>query len=220
MAKGKGRGATKQDYLLGLKHFGQTFKNWWSKTRAKEEWLKYRREQIAQGVDMPNITSAAKAEKEYIKAQQQYDYEDTFRDDEMRTETPEQPIEKASEVIEEFLRNVETVYRDTLDYIANSPAPKKYGKGKFGTAEGYLLSLQLEALEASYREILNMVENMRGANHKYDVLVANELAANKELDYTIALVYIPPSTVQNNFEVTIEMLEGIARAVAAEVGGI
>ena len=220
MAKGRRKGVTKQDYLLGLKHFGQSFKNWWSKTRAKEEWLKYRREQIAQGVDMPNITSAAKAEKEYIKAQQQYDYEDTFRDDEMRTETPDQPIEKASEVIEEFLRNVEIVYKDTLDYIANLPAPKKYGKGRFGTAEGYYLSSNLTDLELSYREILSMIENMRGANHKYDVLVAQELAANKELEYTRALIFIPPSGVQNNFEVTLEMLEGIARAVAAEVGGI
>lgn len=220
MARRKKGGASKRDYLTALRYFDITASPRMTKSQLKKLYIKARKEQKAKdNAELPRIDKIVEQQLAN-EAHQEFAYEETLRGDDMRTETPQEPIEKASEVIEEFLNSVETVYRNTYDYIDTLPAPTKYGKGNFGTAEGYFLANSIDEMESSYNSILNMIEAMRGENHSNDVLLANALAQNKDLDYTRALIFVPPSGVQNNFEATVEMLEGIARAIFSEIGGI
>lgn len=229
------RPTTKKEYLLGLEYFDQKAKSWWSKTRVHDEWLKFRKSQREQGIEVPNIKSVVKAAKQFKAQQQQlenekafsaqidaalkdynkqFDYENTTRNSDMRTETPSEPIDKASEAIDDFLSDVDKIYNDTIDYIDSMPEPSTWGKGRYGTAEGWFLSQHISDMEASYRRIHDLIAEMRQYG---DEAVAAALASSKDLDYTRALVFIPPSDgVVNNFDVTVEMLEGIVQALANE----
>lgn len=195
MAK-KSISAWKQIYKQAIEYMGGMTKKRWSLDTLKKEWLKIRKEQREEGLELPNVQTVAR--------QYEYDYQATPRDEEMNTLPPDEPLELGKERIESFLESVESIYRDTKAYIASAPLNSK---GNVKDPEFYFLQNAEPLLDQHYAEILSMIDSMR--SQFSDEVVAEALSKDVELDYTQALVFMPPSDTQDNFEVTIEQITGI-----------
>lgn len=195
MAK-KSISAWKQIYKQAIEYMGGMTKKRWSLDTLKKEWLKIRKEQREEGLELPNVQTVAR--------QYEYDYQATPRDEEMNTLPPDEPLELGKERIETFLESIEAIYRDTKAYIASAPLNSK---GNVKDPEFYFLQNAEPLLDQHYAEILSMIDSMR--SQFSDEVVAEALSKDVELDYTQALVFMPPSDTQDNFEVTIEQITGI-----------
>ena len=195
MAK-KSISAWKQIYKQAIEYMGGMTKARWSLDTLKKEWLKIRKEQRKEGLELPNVQTVAR--------QYEYDYQATPRDEEMNTLPPDEPLELGKERIESFLESIEAIYRDTKAYIASAPLNSK---GNVKDPEFYFLQNAEPLLDQHYAEILSMIDSMR--SQFSDEVVAEALSKDVELDYTQALVFMPPSDTQDNFEVTIEQITGI-----------
>lgn len=195
MAK-KSISAWKQIYKQAIEYMGGETTKRQSLKSLKRQWHSIRQEQLREGVELPNVQTVAK--------QFEYDYQATPRDENMNTLPPEEPITLASDMIEDFLARVKTIYEDTKNYIASAP---RNSKGNVKDPEFYFLQNHEEMIDAEYREIQSIIESLR--SQFPDEAIADALAKNVELDYLMAMVFIPPSDTQDNFAVTIEQLTAI-----------
>ena len=193
-------GATKNDLLTAIRYMGGQASLHLTKKQLKDIWGKIRKEHREQGIELPRIQTIIKQAKQ----EQEFEYEDTVRDSEMNTEPPENTITLGTEYIDKFIDNVTAIYQETKNYISSAPLNDK---GNIKDPEFYFLANNEDLMDAQYREILSIVNSMR--SQFSDDVVAQALSSDVELDYTMALVFIPDSDVQNNFEITIEQLTGI-----------
>lgn len=106
-------------------------------------------------------------------------------------------IDFGMEYINNFKRALETIYENTQTYTQTANTPLA-GIGGKHTAELYATMIAIE------QEIDAYLNSDIPAD-----IVAQAIADNVELDYTIAIALIPPSDVQNLFEVTLEQMQGI-----------
>lgn len=201
MAKGKRSKPfakyTKQDLINVIRYLGGEAKSRWNKAKIIKTYKDLHKAQKEQGIELPNL-------KTMVESTREYQYEETPRDDDMNTAPPDDAIELATDYINDFISLVTTIYNDTKARVANAP---RNSKGNVKDPEFYFIENNLGILEANYREILSMIQIMR--DRFGDVALAKALAEDAEIDYTQALVFIPPSNLQNNFEITIEQLTGI-----------
>lgn len=201
MAKGKKSKPfakyTKQDLINVIRYLGGEAKSRWNKAKIIKTYRDIHKEQKEKGIELPKL-------KTMVEHTRQYQYEETPRDDDMNTAPPEEAMELGAEYINNFISLVTSIYNDTKSRVASVP---RNSKGNVKDPEFYFLENNLSAVEVSYREILSMVQTMR--DRFGDEAVAKALAEDAEIDYTQALIFIPPSDTQNNFEITIEQLTGI-----------
>ena len=106
-------------------------------------------------------------------------------------------IDFGMEYINNFKRALETIYDNTVVYT-QTVNTQLAGIGGRHTNEVYNT---LIAIEQEIDAYLN-------SDIPADI-VAQAIADNVELDYTIAIALIPPSDIQNLFEVTLEQMQGI-----------
>lgn len=195
MAK-KSISAWKQIYKQAIEYMGMKTKPRWSLDTLKKEWLKIRKEQRQEGIELPNVQT--------VSRQYEYDYQATPRDEEMNTLPPDEPLELGKERVDKFIEDVTSIYQDTKAYIASAPLNSK---GNVKDPEFYFLQNAEPLLDQHYNEILSIIDSMR--SQFSDEVVAEALSKDVELEYTQALVFMPPSDTEDNFEVTIEQLTGI-----------
>lgn len=195
MAK-KSISAWKQIYKQAIEYMGIKTKPRWSLDKLKAEWLKIRKEQRQEGIELPNVQT--------VSRQYEYDYQATPRDEEMNTLPPDEPLELGKERVDKFIEDVTSIYQDTKAYIASAPLNSK---GNVKDPEFYFLQNAEPLLDQHYNEILSIIDSMR--SQFSDEVVAEALSKDVELEYTQALVFMPPSDTEDNFEVTIEQLTGI-----------
>ena len=203
MAKKRGRSYGKSVYREALEFMGIDTKKGWSLKTMKQKWSDLRKQQTQEGVELPNVRTVAKTAKEY-------EYEQTPRDEQMNTLPPDEPIDKGTEYIESFLATIDQIYQDTKSRIATAP---KNDRGNVKDPEFYFLEKAEPMMEESYREIKRMLASMR--SQFGDDIVAQAIAKDKEIDYTQALVFMPPSDTMNNFEATVEQLTAVMRDISS-----
>ena len=75
----------------------------------------------------------------------------------------------------------------------------------------------MDEMESSYQEIKKIVAAMR--SQFGDEIVAQAIASNAEIEYIQALVFIPPSEILNNFEVTVQQLTAIMIDISSRMTG-
>ena len=195
MAK-KSISAWKQIYRQAIEYMGGATKKKWSLDTLKDEWRKIRKEQRKEGIDLPRVQD--------VSNQYEYEYQNTPRDEEMNTLPPDEALELGKDRIDKFIEDVTSIYKDTKAYIASAPLN---AKGNVKDPEFYFLQNAEPLLDQHYNEILSIIDSMR--SQFSDEAVADALSKDVELEYTQALVFMPPSDTEDNFEVTIEQLTGI-----------
>lgn len=193
----------KKIYRQAIEYMGGETNERMSLKTLKKLWKQERKEQRAQGIELPNVKT--------VSNQYEYQYEQTQRDEEMNTLPPEEPLTLGTDYVENFIQTITEIYQRTKDDIASAP---KNSKGNVKDPKYYFMQNGEALLDLEYKEILDKIETMR-ITFGDDVL-AQALASDTELYYTEALVFMPPSSMVDNFEITIEQLNGIMVNLSAE----
>ena len=172
-----------------------------SMPELKQAWKAIRKQQKAEGLELPRVQTVYKVAEEQGF---EFDYEYTDRDENMNTLPPAEPLNLGGEYIEAFKRNLESIYTDTINYTQSW-----HNKSLDSTERqaAYIASLYVDQLTSVYDQILALLDWMV-ATYGEEV-VGNMIASDIELDYTIAIVFIPPSEVDIVMEMTLEQLRGI-----------
>lgn len=205
----KRKGATKNDLLNAIRYFGYDASPRMTKAQLRKEWGKVRKEQKELGVDVPRLDTIIKE----INSQDEFDYEQTPRNDNMETLPPENTIDLGYDYIQQYKATIDTVYQDTLVWMNRQDNTTSERQRE------YLAHHQHESdLTASYYSLLSLVDGLV-LEFGYDS-VADAISKDAEIYYTIALVFTPPSNFDNLFETTIEQLRGIMLKIGASYENI
>lgn len=112
-------------------------------------------------------------------------------------------IDFGQEYLEWFVNKLDTIYRDTLAYIDNN----KEGTHKTGKLAS-IASYHIDELAHKYQSILDELRTYIESGVPKEV-IAQAIADNVELDYTLAVALQPPSDIVFLFDETLEQLQGI-----------
>ena len=112
-------------------------------------------------------------------------------------------IDFGREYIQDFINRVDRVYRDTLSYIDNNKEGS-HDSGKLASIASY----KIDRLAHSYQAIIDEIRVYVDSGVPLEI-IAQAIADNVELDYTIAIALQPPSDVVFLFDETLEQLKGI-----------
>lgn len=122
-------------------------------------------------------------------------------------------IEFGREYVENFLTQVDRVYQDTLAYIDNNKKGT-HDSGKLASIAEYIEYSRGDIL-ARRIEIYRIVGNL--VNQFGYEAVAEAMAGNVEIDYTIAIQLIPPSDIFIEYDETISQLLGITNQISSQM---
>lgn len=150
----------------------------------RDQWQGYRSDYYQEkGTKAPSVYQAAK------------DYE----------QTTAPTIDFGMDYINNFISRLERIYQDTIAFIdANKEGTHE--SGKLASIADY--RLYTGELQESYYRVLSEIRTYLDSGVPAEVL-AQAIADNVELDYTIAIELIPPSDINYLFDETYEQLQGI-----------
>ena len=114
-------------------------------------------------------------------------------------------IDFGMDYINWFISKLEQIYRDTISFIDNNKEGT-HESGKLASIADY--RLYTGELQESYFRVLSEIRTYLDSGVPPEVL-AQAIAENVELDYTIAIELIPPSDINFLFDETLEQLQGI-----------
>ena len=113
-------------------------------------------------------------------------------------------IDWGREYIATFINNLEAIYKDTMSYIWDNMDNTTHKKGQLPS----LAYMHIGEIQNAYNDILKELHIYIDSGVPLDI-IAQAIADNVELDYTIGVMLQPPSDVQILFEVTLEQIRGI-----------
>ena len=114
-------------------------------------------------------------------------------------------IDFGMDYINNFISRLERIYQDTIAFIdANKEGTHE--SGKLASIADY--RLYTGELQESYYRVLSEIRTYLDSGVPAEVL-AQAIADNVELDYTVAIELIPPSDINYLFDETYEQLQGI-----------
>lgn len=150
----------------------------------RDQWKDYRTVYYQEkGVRAPSVYQASK------------DYQ--------QTSAP--TIDFGMDYINTFIARLERIYQDTIAFIdANKEGTHE--SGKLASIADY--RLYTGDLQESYYRVLSEIRTYIDSGVPAEIL-AQAIADNVELDYTIAIELIPPSDINYLFDETYEQLQGI-----------
>lgn len=140
------------------------------------------------------------------KEQSEADYNDTSRDEDLRTETATNMYDISLEIIQSFIDRVEQIYDDTMSRI-QSPSAEQVD---------YLIAKNAGEITASKDELIGFVWQMYEDANQQAEYVAKALQENEELEYTIAIAFVPPSDCIFLFYETLNNLKAIWDKVVSD----
>lgn len=150
----------------------------------RNQWQQYRKDFTKEkGTKAPSVYQAAR------------DYE----------QTTAPTIDFGMDYINNFIARLERIYQDTIAFIdANKEGTHE--SGKLASIADY--RLYTGELQESYYRVLSEIRTYLDSGVPAEVL-AQAIADNVELDYTIAIELIPPSDINYLFDETYEELQAI-----------
>lgn len=150
----------------------------------KDQWKGYRSSYYQEkGVRAPSVYQASK------------DYQ--------QSQAP--TIDFGMDYINNFIARLERIYQDTITFI-DTNKEGTHESGKLASIADY--RLYTGELQDSYYRVLSEIRTYLDSGVPAEVL-AQAIADNVELDYTIAIELIPPSDINFLFDETYEQLQGI-----------
>ena len=184
----------KNIYRQAFAYYGEQLPQAISLPQLKKRWQKLRTKLKTEGMtDIPTVREVAK------RYEQELDYEKTERNENMETKPPKELLEFNKDYIDKIKETIERVYQDTLTDA----------ESKSKTAEGYFIG---RAYETGYMLALKeqLLSTLDQAVAKYGYQeVGKAIASDEDLNFTVAIVYQPPSDVEFVWETTLEHLNGI-----------
>lgn len=170
-----------ETYFKALRQAGVNVTGMEDISDLKRYWSDFRAVyQEDTGGKLPNLSSFAR----------QYD------------ETP--TIDFGREYIENFVRNLEMIYKDTMSYIYDNMDNTTHAKGQLAS----IAYNHMNEITNSYQEILKELQTYIDSGVPSEV-IAQAIADNVELDYTIGVMIQPPSDLIILFDTTLEQIRGI-----------
>ena len=121
-------------------------------------------------------------------------------------------IDFGMDYIRSFTSALERIYKDTLSYIDGYLDGTKHEEGKLASIASY----HIEDITNSYFKVLQEIRMYLESGVPAEVL-AQAIADNIELDYTIAVQLQPPSDIIILFDTTFEQLQGIWGQINAKM---
>ena len=121
-------------------------------------------------------------------------------------------IDFGMDYIRSFTSALERIYKDTLSYIDGYLDGTKHEEGKLASIASY----HIEDITNSYFKVLQEIRMYLDSGVPAEVL-AQAIADNIELDYTIAVQLQPPSDIIILFDTTFEQLQGIWGQINAKM---
>jgi len=196
----------KKVYRDAIEYLGGHVTKRLSLKALKKQWQDIRIEHKRQGIELPKVQQVAK--------QMEFTYEETPRDEDMNT-LPAEDLNLGYEYIENFKSELENIYNNTKAY-ADAWSDKSLDLEE--RRHRYLAHTSMELLDGTYSAILTKLDQLV-LEYGYDE-VANVLASDVELDYSIALAFMPPSTIINQFEMTLEQIDGLITRLAGKYANL
>lgn len=134
------------------------------------------------------------------------DYNDTPRDENLRTAPATNMYDISLEIIQSFIDRVEQIYDDTMTRV-QSPNAEEID---------YLIIKNAGQITAAKDELIGFVWQMYEDCNQQPEYVARALQENEELEYTIAIAFVPPSNCIILFYETLANLKAIWDRVIAD----
>lgn len=122
-------------------------------------------------------------------------------------------IDFGMDYINNFIARLERIYQDTIAFI-DTNKEGTHESGKLASIADY--RLYTGDLQNSYYRVLSEIRTYLDSGVPAEVL-AQAIADNVELDYTIAIELIPPSDINYLFDETYEQLQGIWTQINSRV---
>lgn len=146
-----------------------------------------------------------------IPEQPKFDYEQTPRNDNMETEAPSEPLENAENYVNEWLEMLATIYNDTMTFCNDW---RNKALSSEDRQERYMCYTATPRLESTYRNVVSLLHQLVTEFGYEKTAIA--LSQDVELDYTLALVFMPPSEVLNQMAMTLEQVQGVFNRLLSE----
>ena len=193
-------------YYKALTQLGEQLTGRERLNALKKKWQNLREDYKAKGEKQPNLYTTA---KDY---EQQYDYEQTPRDENMNTEPAPTDLDEqsAQNVISDYEARIDAIYRRTLSYIDEN----KEGKGHAGGKLASIADFRRAELDDAYWTLKTQLQELKNSGVPLTI-VAQAIQDNVELDYEIAISLMPPSDLVVDFEETTQQLFGVMQQIEA-----
>ena len=209
MARKSRRNKIKETYQSALMYTGHQITGRETIKKLKNMWQQFRKDYQDQYQERPDsLYKYAKAYNKQLEESIDKEYIPV-----LETEKTELPfnlpvISFERDYVAQFLNRLETIKSDTYEYI-ESNRTKGHESGKLASIASY----QMDEMERIYYEI---IAKIRELCNQYPIgIVAQAIADNVELDYTIAVTLMPPSDVYVEFEATLDQILGIEAQLEA-----
>lgn len=202
MAK-KSTGKMHRIYFEALKQLGQKVTERQRTSTYVKMWKKLRKDYQVRGETPPNLYATA---KEYRTHEQEQD----IRDKNMQSAPAMEDLDEqsAQTVIDEFEARIDTIYQNTLAYIADNKDGKGHEGGKLASIADYRKS----ELDESYWTLKSQIQELKASQIPLKI-IAQAIQDNVELDYNIAVHLLPPSDIVVDFEETTQQMFAIIQQI-------
>ena len=192
-----------QIYYEALKALGQKVTKRQRTTTFEKMWKNLRKEYQSKGETPPNLYRTA---KEYREHEQEQD----LRDENMQTPVATEDLDEQSAqlVIEEYETRIDTIYQNTLAYIADNKDGKGHEGGKLASIADYRRS----ELDDAYWTLKTQLQELKNSGLPATV-IAQAIRDNVELDYDIAISLMPPSDIIIDFEETTQQMFALMQQI-------
>ena len=197
----------KRIYRQAIEYMGGKVGKRTSLQGMRDIWKSIRSEHRQQGIELPNVRTVSKT--------YEYEYQQTPRDENMNTLPPEEPLNMGYDYIESFKLQLETIYNDTKTW-ADGWSDKNLNSTD--RRHRFIAHNNMDLLTSTYYAILERIDQLV-LQFGYDA-VAQALSSDVEMDYAIALSFMPPSSVENEMAMTLEQINGVMNRLTAEYESI
>lgn len=202
MAK-KSSGKMRHIYYEALKALGQKVTERQRTSTFEKMWKNIRKDYQSRGEKAPNLYTTAKQYREH-------EQEQDLRDENMQSPIATEDLDEQSAqlVIEEYEQRIDTIYQNTLAYIADNKDGKGHEGGKLASIANYRRS----ELDDAYWTLKTQLQELKNSGLPAKV-IAQAIRDNVELDYDIAISLVPPSDIVIDFEETTQQMFALMQQI-------
>jgi hypothetical protein len=196
-------------YRKALKQFGIVIKELKKPNKRSLEKVRKQAKRARKEYEKEHQEKAPTVREAYNRQirteQEQADFREQPRDENMRTEIATNMYDSDIEVVYTFIDKLQTVYNRSMNEIDRTRENTTHDEGFQGSIMYEVLGL----IQHYYTMINEILQDFLSLSEPELHEVANKLTASNELEYTWAAEFMQPSDIEVNFEDTYITLKAI-----------